>query len=565
MAIEIQPIGDDYFRVRFPYDAALVARIRGLRNRRWNKSDKCWEIHVSQLGRVLRMFGLEQRSVDPKLLRAFHIYRIRNYRVRIEAGNVMARLMGSDLPIKKIDEVTSFHVPGYQFMPRFMDGSWDGRRHLFDRRRMTFPTGLLKRVTAVLDEAKVAYQITHPEPEGEAQEALPEPLALKTPAYKLRDYQQEALDAALTGERGVLELATGSGKTAVAACLIHQLAQPALFLVHTRDLLHQTHDFLAEHLGTTIGRVGDGVIDLQPVTVATVQTCARALGVKAVKDTDDEAAEPDPTDIRGAQEALAAHIRKVPVVFFDECHHLPADMFYGVAMETHGARYRFGLSATPYRTDHQDLLLEAALGPKLYRANASALIDKGYLVPPVIRFLAAPVVKFTGKTPDYKAVVDECVVENDARNRLIAAEARKLAKKGRSVLILVSQVRHGETLREHLPEAPLVQGSDPATARQKVFRALQRKTTPIVIATTLADEGLDIPTLDAVILASGGKSETRALQRIGRALRTAPKKHGALIIDFFDNAPFLREHALRRLEIFESEPRFKVETVGFKP
>ena len=80
----------------------------------------------------------------------------------------------------------------------------------------------------------------------------------------------------------------------------------------------------------------------------------------------------------------------------------------------------------------------------------------------------------------------------------------------------------------------------------------------------LADEGLDIPSLRAVVLASGGKSETRALQRVGRALRTAPGKTEAIVVDFFDNAPYLKEHSMARLELFRNEPTFRVETVGFR-
>src|SRR5205814_2338153 len=120
---------------------------------------------------------------------------------------------------------------------------------------------------------------------------------------------------------------------------------------------------------------------------------------------------------------------------------------------------------------------------------------------------------------------------------------------------LVSQVAHGDELMQLLPEALFVQGADVTERRREVFHDLERKKKLIVIATTLADEGLDIPSLDAVILASAGKSETRALQRLGRALRPAPKKKHAFIIDFFDSAPYLKDHAQKRLELFQSEPR----------
>src|SRR5690606_6996353 len=160
--------------------------------------------------------------------------------------------------------------------------------------------------------------------------------------------------------------------------IIYRLQRPALFIVHTKDLLYQTRAVLARQLQIPIGQVGDGIVDLQPITVATVQSCARALDVKIDHTPDDdEVLESDKTSLdETAAEQLISYIRRVPVVFFDECHHLPADTAYSLAMEMEGAAWRYGLSATPYRADRQDLLLEAALGPKIISARASALIEQ---------------------------------------------------------------------------------------------------------------------------------------------------------------------------------------------
>jgi superfamily II DNA or RNA helicase len=484
--------------------------------------------------------------------------RIRGQKARIEAGNVTSHLDGDALPLQAIDEETSFHIPGYQYMPRYVAGQWDGRKHLLDRKHKTFPAGLTSRVSAVLTAQGVQHTV-HEEP-------LPEsvPITVAEPVIELRPYQVECIEAALEARRGVLEMATGAGKTAVAACIIHRLSHPAMFFVHTRDLLHQTRRTFEKMLGVRVGQVGDGVVDLRPVTVATIQTCAKALGIKIEKAADDDALENDKTDIKTSQRRLLEAIRDVPVVFFDECHHLPADCCYSLAMQTKAAAYRFGLSATPYRSDRQDLLLEAAIGPKIYRANASVLIDQGYLVAPLVRFHAVPALHVVGRRPEYNEVFEDYIVRNPRRNGMIAEHARALEKKRVSVLILVSQVAHGEELQALMPGVPLVQGSDPSPLRQEVFGRLERKEQMVVIATTLADEGLDIPTLGAVVLASGGKSETRALQRVGRSLRPSPGKKQAVVVDFFDNAPFLREHSIQRLEIFRTEPAFRVETVGFK-
>ncbi|GIX43893.1 MAG: DEAD/DEAH box helicase [Candidatus Hydrogenedentota bacterium] len=549
----------DFFSVQFPYQLHYVRRIRNLGNRRWDPDTKSWLVHLAHLLEVMEIFELTRADIPPKLWRAYQVYRIRNYRVRLIAGPVMARLEGDNLPLDKIDAATSFFLPGYQYTQRFIEGRWDGRRHLLDRRRMQFPAGLLPRVRAVLNAEGVAYQFIEETPVPQRT------LTFKRPPVELRDYQRACVQAALNARRGVLELATGAGKTLLAACLIHELGLPTLFVVHTRDLLHQTREVFRQHLSSKIGQVGDGKIDLQPVTVATVQTCSRAFGINVgLTPDDDEPLEDDPTEVAARSKDVVEFVRSCPVVFFDECHHLPAECCYALAMETKNAHYRYGLSATPYRADRLDMLLEAALGEKIFCARASNLIERGYLVPPEIYFYAvSPYRTAPSRRPDYATIFREYIIHNPERNAMIVEHARALAEEGKSVLVLVSQVAHGEVLRELMPEAPLVQGTDSAEKRQKVFHRLGKKSLRIVIATTLADEGLDIPTLDAVILASGGKSETRALQRVGRSLRPAPKKKHATIIDFFDNAPYLQEHSLRRLEIFRTEPAFRIHTVGF--
>lgn len=75
---------------------------------------------------------------------------------------------------------------------------------------------------------------------------------------------------------------------------------------------------------------------------------------------------------------------------------------------------------------------------------------------------------------------------------------------------------------------------------------------------SLADEGLNIPALDALILAGGGKSPTRLKQRIGRVLRLSPGKKEAFVVDFKDNVRYLLGHYKERRKMCESEEQFKI-------
>ena len=549
---EIELLDSETIGVRFPFDPSLVRLVRGLSSRRWNPQEKRWEVHIAHLAEVMRILCLHPNEAPPEVIDLYRSRWIRT-RLRVVVGNTLTRLSGAFIPFDRIDYATSFPVFGHEYSMKFIDGSWDGRKHLFNRRDLTFPTGLLDPVQEALRAQQTDFELV-----DERKPSCPE-FKWKMSA-DLRAYQKEAVRRAVQAKRGVLEMATGSGKTLVAAKIIARLKRRTMFFVHTKDLLLQTIRFLNESLAEEIGQVGDGVIDLQPITVATIQTAVRAFGGSYGRNLeDDEPEEDDDTDLSERKQALAEWIQSASVVFFDECHHVPAETCYAVAMQTHAADCRFGLSATPYRADRHDLLLEAALGPKIYRANCSRLINLGYLVPPHIRFVPVPGVSGRPEHASYHEVYRRHVVDNEERHTIVAREVRALNKEGKSALVLVKEVQHGEQLLRLIPEARFVQGADDSHLRQAALADLEAKRLMTLIATTLADEGLDVPTLDAVVLAGGGRSETKALQRIGRALRPAQGKKTATIIDFFDQAPYLRDHARKRQQIYCAEPRFEVD------
>lgn len=555
MTPELELLNHDFMAVRFPYDANAVERIKNLQNRKWDAKKKQWEVHVAHLPQVLGILNMNRTMATPAVLEYFDAH-WRDLDLRLTLGNSVSILNGANAPIKAIEDATSFWVEGAEHSNQYKLGHWDGFKRLMSRRSRhpTYPTGLHQRVVEILDRSRTRYEILDSRPESKPS------LAFKTSnRYALYDYQSWSVDRAIEAKRGIMHMATGSGKTIVAAHIIARLCRPTVFFVHTKDLLYQTRDRLAEVLGVPIGQIGDNIIDPAPVTVATIQTVSQSYGQKYEKfdeeDWDDE------TDVSSEErrQLIQRTVEGAEVVFFDECHHVASSTFYFVALKMDLAGYRYGLSATPYRTDKQDLMIEAALAPRIVKVDSSFLIERKFLVKPQIRFLTMPAgVSLPGRV-EYAKVYTAEVVENDRRNQLIAATAKKEVAAGRTVLILVQQIRHGQRLQELLPGSEFVQGSDSTDYRTACLEGLRQRQLKILIATTLADEGLDLPSLDCLILAGAGKSETRALQRIGRVLRRAEGKQCAVVYDFWDEARFLQEHAKKRMEIYQTEEQFAVE------
>ncbi len=104
----------------------------------------------------------------------------------------------------------------------------------------------------------------------------------------------------------------------------------------------------------------------------------------------------------------------------------------------------------------------------------------------------------------------------------------------------------------------LLSGKDSSDERAAAKAQLENGEINCIIASRIFDIGIDLPSLSGLVVASGGKSSVRALQRIGRVIRKFPGKKQAAIIDFNDSAVFLDKHSLARRKIYLSEEGFEV-------
>jgi len=349
---------------------------------------------------------------------------------------------------------------------------------------------------------------------------------------KLREYQTIAVNQVLEHEMGTLYAATGAGKTYMAAAMIACKGFPTLFLVHTKDLLYQAKESLEELLGIKIGIIGDSEFDMgEGVVVATIQTLSRCI-----RD--------------GSIDALR---NAFDVIIQDETHHVPADTFYDV-LGHFKARYVYGLSATPYRKDGADLMIEAGVGPIVARISISELVATDNLTGLEGIFYPRKEETSHSAAPRW-AIIKKYLVNNDGRNRDIAKIAKEYMGTDRTVLIAVNQVGHGNNIAQYLPEAVTLYGTDKSDMRKEVLDQFREKKIPVLISTLLR-EGVDIPSLDVVINAAGGTDLT---QLAGRALRKSDGKHKATLIDFIDNGHItLQRSSWARLKKLKGEKCFNV-------
>lgn len=459
---------------------------------------------------------------------------------KITLGNVFSRM--SDYPPELETRLAIAH-PGYWFSPQYKAHIWDGRTHFL---KLTpdvhFPTGLLFIVEEFLNEKGFEYEIIDPRPPIKYSDRMLEPVAPDLlNGITLRDYQVRAIEEAVKKRRGVLELPTGSGKTEVAAGIINILDRPTLFLVHTQDLLHQTVDRFTKRLDMPIGIIGDGEYDIEKrCIVATIQSIYARLKSKKP----------------GVKLEMVQLLERAEVIFQDEVHHASATTWYSIGQKTLSARFRYGLSGTILKRDEvSNMKMLALYGAPIYTKKTTELIEDGYLSKIQVTILTNSE-EVEGK--NWQEIYQKGIVQSEARNRMIIDQAEKAFLAGKRVMILVRMIAHGETLARCLGEqrgvpSHFLSGQSVGTDREDKKAEFNKDGNFVLVASCIYDEGVDLPEINVLIIGTGGASEVKTIQRVGRGLRK--KKDGSTleVIDFKDHSEYLDKHSADRRAVYESE------------
>ena len=375
-----------------------------------------------------------------------------------------------------------------------------------------------------VDLGKDGFNVVDRRSFPEAQPAEPQD------SFELRPYQDDALGAwTKAGGEGVIVAACGSGKTAIGLAAVATVNTKALVLVHTKDLATQWIQRCRGSLKTEATMYGGGQRDDSGrVVVATFQTLDRMSWVDRYK--------------WGQQFGLC---------IVDECHHVPSATFCSV-MFTMSARFRLGLTATPTRADGLTNILWWHLGEMLFEITNSHLAKQGHVVPPRVEWLYSDWTG-PGHQVDWSKLITK-MTESPNRNDFILERVIKALDNGRQVLILSDRVAHCEHLADMLCQrgysAEALVGKLSKKRREDLLERANNQALQVICATTVADEGLDLPSLDTVVLTTPTKAMGRIQQRIGRVMRPHPEKKAPLVIDLIDDIGSMRGLAKKRLKLY---------------
>ena len=351
---------------------------------------------------------------------------------------------------------------------------------------------------------------------------------------ELRPYQRTACEAMLRRRFGTLCAPTGAGKTVCGLSLIASRRQPALVIVHTRDLAMQWVERIEQFLGIPareVGLIGSGKSRVgERITVATVQSVyARAKDLK----------------------------KRIGHLVVDECHRAPSRTFT-TAVTAFDSAYSLGLSATPYRRDGLTQLIFWHLGAMHARIDGEDLMDSGAILRPEICIRPTEFVTRRDPSEEYALIIADLTEDRD-RNALIVDEVEREIRAGGGVALVLSDRKgHCRALQamleeRHGIEGAVLTGDTPLPERKSLVGRIQDGREKVVFATgQLIGEGFDASNLTSLFLATPVKFSGRLIQYLGRVLRPSIGKAQPKVYDFVDARVGVLDAAARaRAAVYE--------------
>ena len=376
---------------------------------------------------------------------------------------------------------------------------------------LIIPFGCLRSILPLL-EGKVTTQFSRPKRIDYGGEV---------PLY---DYQQEAVAAMVENHYGILQSPAGSGKTQIGIAIACALGEKTLWLTHTKDLLDQSKKRAEQYIDPALlGTITEGKVNIgKAMTFATIQTLCNV--------------------------DLDLYRDEWEVILVDECHRVSgtptAVTQFSKVLNRLCARHKYGLSATVHRADGLIKATYAMLGEVVWTVPDEAVKSR------VMTVEVLPVGTGIGLSPKFLnsdgtinyAKMITYLTDNDSRNQLILDDLT--ANRDHFNLILSERVDHLKFLYSQLPpdlkaQAAVIDGKM-TSKKQKAERAqaiedMRAGTKRYLFATySLAKEGLDIPRLDRLYLATPQKDYAVIVQSVGRVARVFEGKQQPLVYDYVD-------------------------------
>ena len=318
---------------------------------------------------------------------------------------------------------------------------------------------------------------------------------------------------------------------------ISRRKQPALIVVHTKSLLHQWQKHLKTWFSLEkedLGIIGDNKWKLgKKITVASYYTLAKR-GLSEIKDM-------------------------FGFIVVDECNHAPANTFTQV-LKNLPTKYILGLTATAYRKDKLERLMNFYIGPIIQSKVKSDTVAEEKAENNVTTHLITKKTNFTTTNAWDFNEISSAITKDIERNQLITNDIVEAIQLGAKCLVLTERVDHCNTLLECMRKklkgihATTFTGRATKKSRENLFKRIKQNRFQVLVATgKVVGEGFDWPELTHLFLVSPFSWKGKLIQYIGRVQRQAENKETAYVYDYIDyEVQMLRIMYFKRLRTYRN-------------
>ena len=473
-----------------------------------------------------------------------------------------AYLALSDFSPSQAQEISSFftfEVPGARFMPAVRNRMWDGKIRLFNSNSGEIYVGLLPYIKKFCVRNKIKYIIEEGVEDGrnisrKVVEGFIESLKPKSKGklLKVRSYQIDAVQHAISTTRSLIVSPTASGKSLVIYSLVryYQMAgEQILILVPTTSLVEQMYTDFQDYgwsPGTYCQRIYQGHDRkvIKDVVISTWQSLYKMP---------------------------KKYFEQFGCVIGDEAHLFKAKSLTGIMTKLHLCKYRFGFTGTLDGTQTHKLVLEGLFGPAKKVTTTKQLMDKKTLANLKIKCIIS-------KHPNIRERMTyaeelDYLVSSESRNHFILELLRNID--GNTLCLFQLVEKHGKILYNDMKGGEnvyFVYGGTDTDQREKIRGLVEKHKNSTTIASYgTFSTGINIRNINNIVLASPSKSKIRVLQSIGRGLRTSSTKDSILVFDIADDISykerrnFTLNHFFARINIYAEEQfNYEIDRIKLK-
>ena len=476
---------------------------------------------------------------------------INTYMIDIRKYNASFIKITGDFDDKiEISDFFTENAPKFWFSPKYKMGIWDGKIRFFNKATGLLPFGLIGKLMVCLQRYDIQASIS-PQLKKEIQnfENIPkfEELAFKGVdhnVYEKRDYQINGALEALKHKRGVLEHATGAGKTLTIFLIINYLLNlqklsniKIVIVVPTKGLIKQFYsDFVDYGMNP----------DLMGVYYGDVKDCSKTITI-------------------GTWQSLHKNkkfLRSVTCFFGDEAHGDKAVVVKELTENCVKADLRIGCTGSLPDEPCDRVTIEGVFGPVIDTIKSTKLIHEDKVLSEILikhiqLFYPKKITSYL-RGKDYKT--EKKILQAYPKRKHIVKKIIEKNAKGENMLLLFDEKAFGksylEFLRLEFPDKIFyyVDGDIDVDTREEIRLKANEQSDVIILASLgTFSTGINLPKIHYIIFLWAGKSSIRVKQSIGRGLRKHHTKGKLILYDIADQLKYSKKHAIERLKIYMRE------------